>query len=65
MLTILEARHRTGLSRKRAAVFLGVTEQTVYRWETGRTQVKRFHLAALADLYGVRPEDLGTNGQAV
>jgi len=47
---IREAREKAGLSQESAARSLGVSSQTVYRWEAGST-VKDRDLAAMERLY--------------
>lgn len=44
-----EERERLGLSQPRLGELLGVTKQTVFSWESGRTAPDGFHLMALAD----------------
>jgi transcriptional regulator with XRE-family HTH domain len=44
-------RQRRGLTRRALALILGTTETTIYRWETGRRQIRNATLveAALRD----------------
>jgi transcriptional regulator with XRE-family HTH domain len=64
MTSRLEAvRRQRGLSRPAVAARLGVSEKTIYRMEKGKTEVKRVHLLALAEVYGVEVEDLVDNGR--
>ena len=47
----LEKAQRAGLSRKRIAKFLGVTEDTIVNWEQGKVRYPRREvLAELRDL---------------
>jgi DNA-binding XRE family transcriptional regulator len=48
---IREARDLAGISQEAAARVLGVSSQTVYRWEAG-APIKDRDMAALRDLYG-------------
>ena len=51
-------REQRGLSRRKVATTLGISEQTVYRMETGKTPVKDIHYFALAEVYEVDVDDL-------
>ncbi len=53
--TIREARR---LSRTDVATRLGMSAKQLERWEKGKTDVKRMHLLALADIYEVPVEEL-------
>jgi len=53
--TIREARR---LSRAGVATRLGMSAKQLERWEKGKTDVKRMHLLALADIYEVPVEEL-------
>ncbi|MBA3565243.1 MAG: helix-turn-helix transcriptional regulator [Actinobacteria bacterium] len=53
--TIREARR---LSRADVATRLGMSPKQLERWEKGKTDVKRMHLLALADIYDVPVEEL-------
>ncbi len=53
--TIREARR---LSRADVATRLGMSTKQLERWEKGKTDVKRMHLLALADIYDVPVEEL-------
>ena len=53
--TIRETRR---LSRAAVATRLGMSAKQLERWEKGKTDVKRMHLLALADIYDVPVEDL-------
>lgn len=46
-----EARIRTGLSQKAAAISLGVKPPSMSDWERGKSQPKQSHLVAMAALY--------------
>lgn len=41
------------MSRTQVAAELGVSERTVYRWETGETSVPDDQKLALSELFGV------------
>lgn len=43
-----EERERLGYSQPKLGELLGVTKQTVFAWETGRTAPDGFHLMALS-----------------
>lgn len=46
------------LSRENVAAKIGMSAKTLERWENGTTEVKRLHLLALAEIYGVSVEEL-------
>jgi transcriptional regulator with XRE-family HTH domain len=50
------------LSRAAVARRLGLSEQTIYRMERGKTEVKDVHLIALASVYEV---DVNTLKEAI
>lgn len=52
------AREYTGLSREKVAARIGCSAKTIERWEKGKTPVRRYHLLALAEVYGVDVEEL-------
>jgi len=58
LLTLREARERTGLSRERVAAWAGISSKTLERWEKGVTPPKQYVVDRLAALYRVNPEDL-------
>ncbi len=53
-----QARRLTGLTADQVGVQLGVTEQTVFRWERNRSRPTAEHLGALAQVLNVSPADL-------
>lgn len=63
MSTSLQAvREGRQLSRAAVARRLGLSEQTIYRMERGKTEVKDVHLIALASVYEV---DVNTLKEAI
>ena len=42
-----ERRQKLGLTRRQLALLLGVTESSVYNWETGKASIKPERKAAL------------------
>lgn len=46
------------LSREKVAAKIGSSAKQIERWENGTTPVKRWHLMALAEVYGVSVEEL-------
>lgn len=52
-LTLKAARVNAGLSVKAAAEAVGVTEDTMYRYESGKSSPKIGTAVKLAELYGV------------
>lgn len=55
---IEQARRDRGLTRSEVAAKLEMSERQVIRLERGETPVRRVHLLALAEIYGVSPDDL-------
>lgn len=55
---LMEIRMARGLSRQRVASELGLSLRHFTRLETGVSPVKRVHLLALAEIYGVPVTDL-------
>ena len=53
MITMRAARVNAGLSVKDAAAALGITEDTLYRYETGKSSPKIGTAIKMAELYGV------------
>lgn len=55
-----EARDNTGLSRERVAALLDppTSSKTIERWEEPGTNVKRWRLKQLAEIYGVAVDAL-------
>jgi transcriptional regulator with XRE-family HTH domain len=56
--TIRELRERAGLSQMRLAVLVGVSLGAVRLWESGKAEPKARHLLKLAEVLGVRPEEI-------
>lgn len=52
------AREAAGLSQHQLGVILGVTNMTVYGWETGRRSPHPTRVGAIAEALGVTPADL-------
>jgi transcriptional regulator with XRE-family HTH domain len=50
---IAQLRGASGLSRQDVATRLGVSERTVYRWETGESSVPDVTKLELAGMFGV------------
>lgn len=53
-----EYRERLGLSQEEVARRLGVSVMTDRRWEKGELPKQWRQLIILAELFGVRPEDI-------
>ena len=53
-----DARNAAKLTQESAAESLGVSRQTVSKWENGSADPSTTNLLALAKLYGVTAEDL-------
>lgn len=53
-----DARIKSGLSGKRVAEELGVTDAAVYQWETGVYMPNAKRLTEIAKLYGCTVDDL-------
>lgn len=58
MYQFREAREQAGLTRQTAATSLGVTTETLRRWETGETYPTVPALIAMAELYGKTVDEL-------
>jgi transcriptional regulator with XRE-family HTH domain len=58
--TLRELREQRGLTRQQVATDLGISERTVIRHEDGTTPLRRVHLLAYADYYGVAVDSLTT-----
>jgi Zn-dependent peptidase ImmA (M78 family)/transcriptional regulator with XRE-family HTH domain len=56
-----EARERNGLTQEQVAQVLGVSQELVSLWETGRRVPSAFHLSRLVGLYGINSESLFNN----
>src|SRR5262245_48492257 len=54
-------RTRYGFTREQLAVRLGVTEQAIARWETGKRPIATKHLRDLAIFFGVRVGELSSD----
>ncbi len=53
-----EARERNGLTQEQVAQVLGVSQELVSLWETGKRVPSSFHLSQLVNLYGIKSESL-------
>lgn len=56
--TIRELRERAGLSQMKLAVLVGVSLGAIRQWESGKVEPKARHLLKLAEVLGVRPEEI-------
>ena len=57
-LTLKAARVNRGLSVKEVADSVGVTEDTIYRYESGKSSPKISVVVKMVDLYGVTISDI-------
>lgn len=57
---IKELRRREGLTQHAFASIIGVSKETVCRWEKGRTSVRPSTLNAISERFGVSFDDLGS-----
>ena len=51
-------RIKAGLTQKKLAVLMGVTEQTIAKWENYETFLKSPQLIKFAEITGARLEDI-------
>lgn len=51
-------RTRCGMTQELVAERLGVSRQAVSKWESGASEPSTSNLLALADLFGISPEEL-------
>ncbi len=58
MKTIRELREEHGWTQLELAVKLGVTPLTVYNWERGRHEPTTSKLRAIAQVFGIRMDDI-------
>ena len=58
-------RKRLGLSAADFGLLVGTTGQSIYAWETGRTQPRAKHLAAIAALRGVGKKEVAARLEAL
>lgn len=58
MKTLRELRDEAGWSPATAADRIGVSVATIYNWETGKTEPKATQFRRIAEVYGVRMEDI-------
>ena len=55
---LIQLRAKAGLNQDTLAEQLGVSRQSVSKWEGGASDPSTTNLIALAKLFGVAPEDL-------
>lgn len=55
---IRELRNREGLTQADLAQALGVTKESVCRWERGHSSVRARHIERMVELFHVRHDDL-------
>lgn len=55
---IRRLRELKNISQAELAEALGVSKETVSRWENGRIAIRRRHIDKMCALYGVRPDDI-------
>ncbi len=51
-------RDRFGLTQDELAEKLGVTRESVHRWETDKIAIRDRHVAKMVELFGIDPEDI-------
>lgn len=51
-------REKYGLTQDQLAEKLGVTRESVHRWETDKMTVRDRHISKLIELFGIEPEDI-------
>ena len=59
---LTELRRRRGLSQEQLADFLGVTRQSVSKWESGSVMPELGKLIAMADFFGVTLDEVVSVG---
>lgn len=64
MPTITELREASGRSRARVAADLDMSERHLQRLESGTSPLRRIHVLAFADYFGVKPEEIRTTAEA-
>lgn len=57
-MSFLSARTKAGLSQRKVAAELGITDAAVCLWETGRTHPRAALMVKLAELYGCTVDEL-------
>ena len=57
-LSLRKARVVCGISRRQAGEDIGVTEKTIYSWETAKAMPPLDKAIALADVYGISVGEL-------
>lgn len=62
---LTELRRKTGLSQEQLADWLGVTRQSVSKWESGAAMPELGKLIALSELFGVSIDYLVKDGDAL
>lgn len=56
--TLKELRTRRGMTQEFVAESLGISRQAVSKWENGSSEPSTTNLIAIANLYGIEPEEL-------
>ena len=62
---IRELRRREQLSQMELAEALGVSKETVSRWENDRMAVRQRHITRLCELFSVSPDDISSEGMGL
>ena len=62
---IRELRRREQLSQIELAEALGVSKETVSRWENDRMAVRQRHITRLCELFSVSPDDISSEGMGL
>ena len=57
-ITLRAARANARLSKKKLADLMGVSEKSIYNWETGRTAISKASFLAFCSITGFEPGDI-------
>ena len=60
--TVRELREANGITPVQVSAHMGVALATVYNWESGKHEPRASQLRALAELFGVRMEEIAIPG---